>query len=136
MVFRTNLQWMVGTAFVVACGIWFTSPLILRLFGKDFGDSRLYLVLLLSSAVIETLTIAIYQLVQTSGRMWLSLFAIGLPRDMLLIGLSLYLVPKYAGIGLAWAYVAAQVITLVTVTTTAIVVRSDVLPDSSGAGAS
>ena len=110
-----NLFWInfIMTAIFISSGIVVVSVAgdrILSLFGKDFIEGRSILLILLLSTIPEGLAVAAYQVIQSSARMWLSLFAVTIPRDLSFILFAYYLIPKYGGRGLAVAYSLAWVI--------------------------
>ena len=74
-------------------------------YGMESSDSSEMLILILSLAIIpEVLAVSLYQLIQTSGRMWASFFLVALPRDLSMIALATILIPKWGGAGWALAY--------------------------------
>ena len=50
---------------------------------------------------------AAYQVIQSQTKMWLSFFAIAIPRDVLIVGLAYLLIPTHGAKGLAAAYTIA-----------------------------
>ncbi len=97
----------------VAAGLTFAAaPVLLRAFGPAFADGARVLGLLLFSTVPESLSVAAYQSVQSQGRMWLSLFAVSLPRDGAFVLLALWLVPRAGAEGLAMAYLLSWCLAL------------------------
>jgi len=72
------------------------------------------LVLMLSTTP-EALAVAAYQVVQSQAKMWLSLFAVCLPRDGLIVLLAYFLSPLYGAVGVAWAYTLGWMLTLLTI---------------------
>jgi O-antigen/teichoic acid export membrane protein len=100
---------------LVSCGIGsllallaivFAGPLM-SAFGPEFADGREVLAIFAIATLLQIFATAWYQLIQTSGRMWLSLFAVALPRDLLLVGLAVWLVPERGALGLALAHAVA-----------------------------
>jgi O-antigen/teichoic acid export membrane protein len=85
---------------------------ILRLFGKDFSDGYKPLLTMLGAAIPQALGLAALQHLLSQERMWLSFFAVILPRDVLFLTLANYLIPHYGAAGLAWAYAAAWTVAL------------------------
>jgi O-antigen/teichoic acid export membrane protein len=120
--FRMNFQWIVGAALIGSVGMFGLGPIVLRVFGRDFESARPILPILLISSVVEAVTIAVYQLIQTRGRMWPSFLANAVPRDCAIVLLGVILIPKLGAVGLAWAYAVSWALTLVTVSTTAAVI--------------
>ena len=85
---------------------------VLRLFGNDFAAGRWVLVLLLASVLPELLATSFYQLVQSAGHMWRSLFMIAMPRDLLYLGLAALFVPQHGVLAAAAAYLVAHTVGL------------------------
>jgi O-antigen/teichoic acid export membrane protein len=82
-------------------------PELLRLFGKDFKEGYGVLLILLLAAVSQGFAVAMYQVIQSQARMWLSFFAVALPRDTLIVVLAHLLIPLHGARGLATAYAIA-----------------------------
>jgi O-antigen/teichoic acid export membrane protein len=81
------------------------SAVIPRWYGMESSDSSERLILVLALAIIpEALSVSLYQLIQTSERIWTSFLLIALPRDLSMIALSLILIPMWGGVGWALAY--------------------------------
>jgi len=121
--FWMNFRWILGAALIGSFGMFVLGPYLLRGVGREFDSARPILPILLVSSVIEAITIAVYQIIQTRARMWLSFLAIALPRDCVLVLLGLILIPKYGGMGLAWSYTISWALTLITVGATAALSR-------------
>lgn len=83
---------------------------LLRLYGKTFPEGREVLLLLLCAAVIETLAMSFYQIIQSEEKMWLSLFGVMLPRDIALVAFAYWLTPMYGAAGLGVSYVLAWIL--------------------------
>jgi len=98
---------ILGMAVIIISGRW-----ILGLFGAEFQAGYPILFLLVLSTVPETLQNAIYQVIQSRGRMWLSLYGVAIPRDVTLIGMAYYFTRDYGASGLATAYTIAWTIAL------------------------
>jgi O-antigen/teichoic acid export membrane protein len=98
----------VGAALLVFAA---ATPL-LELFGPAFRDGRAALGILLVSAVVEALTIAVYQVVVANSRIWGSLFAVSLPRDVTLVLLAALLSPRFGAAGLAAAHAVGWALAL------------------------
>ncbi len=86
---------------------------VLGLYGRGFEGGRWVLVLLLLSALPEILATSFYQLIQSAGRMWHSLFLIAVPRDVLYLALAAVYLPTHGVAAAAMAYLAAHVVGLV-----------------------
>jgi O-antigen/teichoic acid export membrane protein len=67
------------------------------------------------AAVIESLAIWTYQVIQSHGRMWLTLFAVTLPRDCVILALAYGLTPAYGAAGLAAAHAGGWTLALATI---------------------
>jgi O-antigen/teichoic acid export membrane protein len=102
---------------------------VLQLYGRDFTVGRWVLVLLLASVLPELLATSFYQLIQSAGRMWHSLFLIAIPRDLLYLGLATLLVPSYGVLAAAGAYLAAHIVGLIaTLLTVRLYAAADIWP--------
>ena len=100
-----NVKVTGGMALIGAAIMTMLSKFIPGWYGMESDDSSELLILILSAAIIpEVLTVSLYQLLQTSGRMWTSLFLVVLPRDLLMIALAKILIPTWGGAGWALAY--------------------------------
>ena len=82
----------------------------MALFGSEFVAGAAILRLLAVAACIQALMGPFYQLIQTRGRMWFSLFAVALPRDVLMVVLAFLLTSDYGAMGLAWAQLLAWIL--------------------------
>jgi len=107
-----------GIVFLVLAGRW-----IMGLFGQSFASGYHVLLILLLSALFEALAISIYQIIQSSGRMWLSFFGVALPRDLLFVSLAIALAPEYGAAGVASAYAIAWFVALCIIAVMARVLR-------------
>lgn len=115
-VFKINLA-VTGAAVVLGVtALSSFGPAILRLFGNSFIDGRTVLLVMLAAAIPQALGLSALQHLLSQEHMWLSFFAVVLPRDFLLVALSAYLIPHYGAVGLAWAYTAAWTMALVIIT--------------------
>ena len=112
-VFRSNILYIflvsLGSVFVM--GIFGRS--ILQLFGKEFRGGHFLLWLLLFSSFFESLSIVLYQYVQSQAKIWLSFFSITVPREAFLVVAAYYLVQSYGGAGLATAYMGSTILGLI-----------------------
>lgn len=112
-VFWSNLfATAVVSTLVVAVLCIFAAP-ILGLYGSKFVQGQALLLVLLCAVIPETLALAAYQLVQSSGRMWASLLLIVGPRDLAYLGLSALLMPALGITGVGVAYLSVQVFSLI-----------------------
>lgn len=113
-VFWSNLSMNLAFATLVVAALILTAEPVLRLYGADFAMGRWVLVLLLVSVLPELLAMSFYQLIQSAGRMWHSLFLIAMPRDLLYLGLAALLVPTHGVAAAAAAYLVAHAVGLAT----------------------
>ncbi len=97
----TTVAALIGAALMWGCGGW-----AMGIFGTDFVSKNTNILILLMSisVVLEAIGIAVYQLIQSNEKMWLSFFAIALPRDMLIVAAAYILTQNYGAAGLAGAY--------------------------------
>jgi O-antigen/teichoic acid export membrane protein len=92
---------------------------VLWLFGSDFVAGEELLRILLIAAVVETLASSAYQIVQSRGLMWHSLFIIVFPRDLgylfiAALGLATW---GLSGSGIAYliAHIAGLILTIIVI---------------------
>ncbi|MEW5858697.1 MAG: oligosaccharide flippase family protein [Cyanobacteriota bacterium] len=111
-IFWANLAAVGGCLLVIAIVISLIGRWILSLFGENFQAGYPILLILMIATVAEGLSIALYSIIQTQEKMWLSLFAIALPRDMMIVAFSYWMTSKYQAVGLAWAYATTWIIIL------------------------
>jgi O-antigen/teichoic acid export membrane protein len=83
---------------------------LLRLFGAGFAVGEVLLLTMLASAFVESVAVALYQVLPHRGRMWKSLTYVNIPRDGALLLLALFAIPRWGAVGLAAALLASQVI--------------------------
>ena len=112
-VFRSNVLYifLVSLGGVLVMGIF--GRQILQLFGKDFAAGHFLLWLLLVASTFESLSIALYQFVQSQAKIWLSFFSISVPREAFLVVAAYCLVQAYGGAGLAVAYLGSTILGLI-----------------------
>ncbi len=101
---------VVGALVVVLFGTW-----LLGVFGRSFGEGYPVLLVLMLATVLEALAVSTYQVIQSQEKLWLSLFAIVLPRDGSIVFWAYFLSPLYGAVGLAWAYTLGSILGLVVV---------------------
>jgi O-antigen/teichoic acid export membrane protein len=111
-IFWTNFR-ITAAAVVLGAGLMFgAGSWLLALFGKDFPEGEPVLRLLTLSVLFEALALASYQVIQSKEKMWFSLFAVALPRDLLIASLSFLFAPLYGAFGLAMAHTIAWSVAL------------------------
>lgn len=92
--------------------------IFLAVYGNDFLDGRTVLLIMTISAVLEATTLAVYQIIPAREEMLLSFFVYALPRDILLLVLAYILIPPLGASGLASAYAASWLTTLLIIAVT------------------
>lgn len=105
--FWANLILTMAAVLLGAAGVGVLGPSLLSVFGRTFEEGYPILLLLLISTLPEALALAIYQIVQSHARLWLSLLTIALPRDLAIVALAYLLIPGRGAAGLAAAYAIA-----------------------------
>lgn len=110
--FRMNLRLTVAMALIGALAAGLVGPWTLGLFGHSFTGGQLILVVLLIAGSFEAVMISFYQAILSRGLMWLSLWAIAIPRDILIAALAWLLAPRFGALGLAIALAAGQALAL------------------------
>jgi O-antigen/teichoic acid export membrane protein len=115
---------LIATASLVTAGILsvgLIGPRLMLLFGKSFAGTSVILIPVFLAAALDGIGQAVYQLVQTRERMWLSFWTIVLPRDGVMFLLAFWLIPQYGAMGLATAVAVGSTIALVATTVVAMV---------------
>jgi Na+-driven multidrug efflux pump len=104
--FFLNLKLTTVAALIGAVVMWWCGEWVIRIFGPDFVSKNVSVLMLLMSisVVLEAIGVAVYQLIQSHEKMWLSFFAIALPRDLLIVVAAYSLTQSYGSAGLAGAY--------------------------------
>lgn len=110
--FWANLRITIGLTVLAAGLVALGASPLLRLFGRSFQDGVPVLLVMLLSTIPEALSLACYQVVQSQGRMWLSLFTLAVPRDVTLVVLAAFMAPAHGALGLAFAFLAGQCVAL------------------------
>lgn len=111
-VFNTNLFVNVAFGSIIAVVTAIFAPQILSLWNVSSAESVQILRILMLSLIPELAATSIYQVIQSSGLMWRSLFQIALPRDAILCILSVLLLPQFGLAAAAGAYLFAHVVGL------------------------
>ena len=99
---------LLGAATVLAAG-----RLPLQVFGKAYAGGYSILAVLMAAAIAEAAVVAVYQLIQSQARLWASLFAVVIPRDLTIVALAYVLCPRQGAVGLATAYAVGWCLALV-----------------------
>jgi O-antigen/teichoic acid export membrane protein len=113
-IFWWNLATTAGSAITAAAGIAAMGKWLLHAFGRSFDEGYRTLLVLMFAAVIEAVAVAVYQVVQSQARLWLSLFVVAIPRDGLIVIAAYLLTPILGAAGLASAYAIGWSVALCT----------------------
>jgi O-antigen/teichoic acid export membrane protein len=132
---------LASTAAIIICGAGMFAllgPTLLRFFGRSFREGYSVLLILLLSTVPQALALAMGQIVQTQGKLWLFFFGVAIPRDALIVVLGYLLIPAYGAPGLAVAYAVGWTAALLATTGIVLRVGIDLAPRTKqiGGGAS
>jgi O-antigen/teichoic acid export membrane protein len=106
-VFRTNLILTQSVGVAGGLAVILSGPWLLRAFGKEFTEGYTVLLILVLSALVETYSAAMYQAIQSQGKMWLSFLSINTPWWIVFMASAYFFIPGGLAAGLAWAYAAA-----------------------------
>lgn len=109
-VYRASIFANVAFAVSMAAFVLLFAEEVLSLWNISSPLGAQTLRLLALSLIPELAATSVYQIVQSSGLMWRSLFQIVLPRDLVLALLSLTLLPKYGLPAAAAGYLVAHMI--------------------------
>ena len=114
-VFWTNMVLGLSFAIFLVAGLVIFARDVLSMFGPGFVRGSNALTVLLVSTIIELAAVTAYQLIQSAGQMWRSLFIVTVPRDALYVTLSIVLISAHGVLGTAIAYCAAWSIALTSI---------------------
>ena len=119
LVFWTNLAVNLCFSALVVTALILAADHVLGLYGSKFTGGRWLLVVLLVSVIPEMLAMTFYQLIQSAGRMWQSLYMIALPRDLIYLLFAFVFLPRYGVTAAAIAYLVAHTVGLLATILTA-----------------
>lgn len=105
--YGSNLLMTAAVAVGIAGVAGLLAPYLLGFFGASFAAGVPITYFLLGAAIGEALSIALYQAMQARSQIWRIMLFVTLPREIILVGSALLLVPHYGGAGLGAAYLAA-----------------------------
>jgi O-antigen/teichoic acid export membrane protein len=106
----STLKLTLGLTTLAAILISLGGPILLALYGKEFGLGAAALVILMGTTVLEGVVGITTAAFQTTARMWTFLFAVVLPRDATLILTAHLLTPTWGAVGLAAAYASGTTV--------------------------
>jgi len=114
-IFWFNLAAVAGCILVLATTFTVTGTWGLSIFGETFKAGYPILLILIFSTIPEGLNSALITILQSKEKIWLSLFAIALPRDIMIVAFSCFLTPIYKAQGLALAYMITCLVIFIVV---------------------
>ena len=83
---------------------------VLTVFGRDFASASSELRLMMIGAVAEAGAVGLYMRVQATSRMWASIFATLLPRDLVMLSIAFAFTAKYGLHAVIFAHVAGALV--------------------------
>lgn len=107
-VFWIHFWGIAGVVMVSATAIAVFGSWLLGVFGRDFREGHTVLLILMLSTLFEGLFLAVFQLIQTRGKIWLSFWVIVLPRQIIFLILAYFLTQSRGALGLAISYTISQ----------------------------
>jgi len=111
-IFRTAS--VVSLAVVAASAVFFGifAKEILAIFGRDFTPASFELQLMMIGAVAEAAAVGLYMRVQATSRMWASIFATLLPRDLAMLTIAFAFTSRYGLRAVIIAHVVGALVNL------------------------
>jgi O-antigen/teichoic acid export membrane protein len=111
-IFRTAS--VVSLAIVAASALFFAvfANEVLAVFGRDFTSASFELQLMMIGAIAEAAAVGLYMRVQATSRMWASIFATLLPRDLAMLLIAFTFTSKYGLHAVIIAHVAGALLNL------------------------
>jgi O-antigen/teichoic acid export membrane protein len=85
---------------------------VMAIFGHDFISASPELRLMMIGAVAEAIAVGFYMRIQATSRMWASIFATLLPRDLLMLSIALAFTSRYGLHAVIFAHVAGALVNL------------------------
>jgi len=111
--FRVNLVINIFAIIFIGSILLYIGPELFKIFGNDFKDAFPVLKLLLVAALLEGTAMTVYQIVQSQGIIWQSLFLIAIPYCLFFVITAYYFTGSHGSIGLALAYATGWGINLI-----------------------
>jgi O-antigen/teichoic acid export membrane protein len=112
-VFRISTLSAFGIAAAAATLFAIFANHILTFFGPSFSVAGFELQLMMIAAVAEAVAVSLYMRIQAASRMWASIFAILLPRDLTMLAIVIAFTTKYGLLAAVVAHVAGAIVNLV-----------------------
>jgi len=112
-IFHANLAAGFFFALCVSFSIYFLSPLLLSIWSVKNYDAVKITQIIALSIIPEVISFSLYQLIQSAGIMWRSLFQIAIPRDFFYVVSSFFCIQTYGVIGVSSAYLTSQILGLI-----------------------
>jgi O-antigen/teichoic acid export membrane protein len=109
-IFRTASATSLAIVSVAAVFFAVFAKEVLTVFGRDFAISSVGLQLMLIAAVAEAISFGLYMRVQAASRMWATIFAALVPRDLVMLAIALAFTSKYGLIAVIVAHVVGALI--------------------------
>ena len=111
-IFRTAS--VVSLAIATASALFFAvfAKEVLTVFGRDFAPAASELRLMMVGAVAEAAAVGLYMRVQATSRMWASIFATLLPRDLVMLSIAFAFTAEYGLHAVIFAHVAGALVNL------------------------
>lgn len=132
--FWINFRFTMFAVMVAAVGMAVVGHWLLGLYGSDFVPGYSALLVLLVASLVEACTYALTQVLQSNERIWLSVVAVNLPRDLSIAGLAFVLAPRYGAVGAATAYLVGRALACLSVMVLARRIGLDLNRDDSDLG--
>ncbi len=111
-VFWANTAATSALLLAAAAAVAIFGKLLLGLYGSAFVEAYPVLMVLLLAAILEGHAVAVYQVIQSQERMWLSLLTVSAPRDVAVVAIAYVLVPTQGATGLAIAFAMSWLLAL------------------------
>ncbi|MFB9265879.1 oligosaccharide flippase family protein [Bradyrhizobium erythrophlei] len=111
-VFRTSS--IAAFAFAAIAGLFFAvfAKEVLAIFGRSFAGASFELQLIMIAAVAESVAVTLYMRIQAASRMWSSIFATLLPRDVTMLVIVTAFTTEYGLQAAILAHVAGSIVNL------------------------
>jgi O-antigen/teichoic acid export membrane protein len=114
-IFRISTFAAFGVAATVAVVFVIFANEVLTFFGRSFAVASFELQLMMIAAVAEAVAVTLYMRIQAANRMWASIFATLLPRDLVMLAIVVAFTTKYGLTAAVIAHVVGAIVNLVAV---------------------